>query len=296
MRYAGDYEGDMAEEHVRDELLDYLAATAASSDSLSPMSEALGQLRSLGRAPLDDGIVARHLDMITNEAANTPAGAPFPRSSAGPLVPRRRRRLVAVSYGLRLVGAVVALALLGGGTALAADGAVPGEALYGIDRFAESIGLDDGGVAERVDEARTLVERGDHSRAVKVVEEAVEDLADDSTDPASIQALQRAAAQIMETRTTSASGYQDTQVFRDQVATLLSVIAEEAENGSVDGARIAETARGFSQTARDFAAARGNDDESDPPPGLDQGGPGRGVETPGRGETGPPAPPPGRTP
>jgi hypothetical protein len=287
MSAAGDYGGDMAEGNARDELLDLLSAGPEIPDPLSPVSKVLMRLQSLGRAPLDDGVVARHLDMIKNEAANTTARAPLTW---------HRRGLVAVSYGLRLVVAVVALALLGSGAALAADGAVPGDALYGIDRFAETIGLDAGGATERLEEARSLVERGDHNRAVELAQEAVEELAADSSDSAAVEALESAAARIMEIRTASSAGYQTTQPFRDQVAALVGVIAEEAEDGVIDGARIAETVRDFSETARAFAETHSGDGESSRSPGLDPGRPGRGVDPPGRGATGPPATPAGRIP
>jgi hypothetical protein len=294
MRGAGDYEGDMAEDNARDELLDLLRARPEASGPLSPVPEVLMQLQLLGTAPLEDRVVARHLDMIKNEAANTPAGALLQRSSAGPLVPRRRWGLVTVSYGLRLVMAVVALGVVGGGTALAADGAVPGDALYGIDRFAETIGLDAGGAAERLEEAQSLVLRGDHGEAVELAQEAVEELAADSSESAAVRALERAADRIMEVRTTSTVSYQATQTFRDQVAALLDVIAEEAEDGSVDGTRIAETAQGFSETARAFVETR-PDAGSGSPPGLDPG-PGRREDPPGRGPGGAPSTPPGRAP
>lgn len=118
-----------------------------------------------------------------------------------------------------------------------------------------------------------LIDRGQHRRAMESAEEAIDDLADDSENASVVAALQNASEQIAAVRSIDSSGYQDTQGFRDQVAGLLDIIAAEVGDGTVDGARIAETARKFSDTARDSAESRGGGPDSglpidsDTPPG-----------------------------
>jgi hypothetical protein len=83
---------------------------------------------------------------------------------------RRRglRRLVV----LLSAGAIVAAL---GGVALAADGAAPGDALYGVDRAFESVGIGAGGVEERMAEFDLLVSRGEEDRAFSMLAEVIEE-------------------------------------------------------------------------------------------------------------------------
>ncbi|MGI9648222.1 MAG: hypothetical protein ACR2OI_06855, partial [Acidimicrobiia bacterium] len=248
----------MAEEHARDELLDLLPASSVTVDPLSPVAEFLTQLKALGITPLDADVSARHLTMLKDEAANNPAGVPVAQGSAGPLVRRRHRAVGSFvsGFAMRVLIGTLAFTAIGTGTAFAADGAVPGDLLYGLDRALESVGINDGGALERIEEARTLVINGHHEQAVAAVEKAVANIAADA-DAGAAGALEQAAGQIASVTESEGSGYQDTQVFRDQVSGLLATIEEEVESDMVDGSRIAETARQFSETAREFAAGRG---------------------------------------
>jgi hypothetical protein len=275
-----DYGNEMAEIQENDELLDLLPASSDTGLPLSPVAEFLLQLRAVAGVPLDGAVVAGHLAMFKDEAVNNPVGAQVAQSSSGSPV-RRRRLAFGTLMSSLLVKALIgtaAFAAVGTGAAFAADGAVPGDALYGLDRAFEKAGVNNGGAAERIDEAMVLLERGAHPRAIETVQEAIEDLAGESEDANAIEALLRASEQIKAVRAGDVSGYQDTQGFRDQVAGLLGVIATEMENGKVDGALIAATAQGFSDTARDFAAARGRaPDDLETPPGSV---PGNKPETP----------------
>jgi hypothetical protein len=85
---------------------------------------------------------------------------------------RSRYRLVLkVSSGL----AAVAIGVFGLGAA--ADGAIPGEFLYSIDRAYESVGsflgIDGGSGEERVLEAIALIDRGDEADAIATLSEAL---------------------------------------------------------------------------------------------------------------------------
>ncbi|MBT8217429.1 MAG: hypothetical protein KJO17_11310, partial [Acidimicrobiia bacterium] len=197
--------------------------------------------------------------------------------SSGPPVRRRR-----IAFGTLMSGFLVkaligtaAFAAVGTGAAVGSDGAVPGDALYGLDRALERVGINHGGASERIEEAMVLVDRGTHGRALETIQEAVEDLAGDPGDAGAVAALQNAADHIATIRSTGATGYGDTQAFRDQVAGFLNAIAADMEDGKVDGAMVAENARQFSATARSFAESRGAaPDEAGPPgPGTSSGPP-----------------------
>jgi hypothetical protein len=134
-----------------------------------------------------------------------------------------------------------------------------------------------------------LVDRGEHSRALEAVEEAIGSLVDDSANASALEELQNASDQIATFRNTESSGYQDTQVFRDQVAGLLGIIAYEMADGTVNnGVRIAEAAREFSTTAQGFAEGRGRGSDGGGPPGSEtlpgqpETPPGSKPDTPGR--------------
>jgi hypothetical protein len=281
MSRSGDYNDEMAEEHARDELLDLLPASSVTVDPLSPVAEFLMQLKALGVTPLDADVSARHLTMLRDEAANHPVGVPVAQGSAGPLVHRRWLAYGSLISGFaaRVLIGTLAFTAIGTGTAFAADAAVPGDILYGLDRALERVGINDGGAFERIQEARTLVVNGHHERAVAAVEKAVEDIAA-GVETGAAGALEQAAGQIAAVRESEGSGYQDTQIFRDQVSGLLMTIEEELESDTVDGSRIAETARLFSDTAREFAAGRGQGRGPD-----GSGPPGQSGEVPGRPES-----------
>lgn len=283
----GDYRSEMAKKHMNDELLSLLPTSGMVGGSQTPVAEFLIQLQSFGVTPPDEIVVARHLAMIADEAANSPMDVPVAQDSTGPLVPRRR-----IAFGTLMSGFLVkaligtaAFAAVGTGAAVAADGASPGDALYGLDRALENVGINNGHAGERIEEALALIDSGHHDRAMETVEEAIEDLADDSENASAIGALRDAVSQIAAVRSTEAEGYQVTSAFRDQVAGLVNVIATEMESGQVDGGRIADTARQFSDTARAFAQSRGSnpDDSSGDPetsPGRPESIPDNKPETP----------------
>jgi len=65
-----------------------------------------------------------------------------------------------VSRVAMAVAALVVLVMLPGGMAYAANGAKPGDLLYGLDRALEAIGIGDGGADERLAESLALVASG----------------------------------------------------------------------------------------------------------------------------------------
>ncbi len=80
---------------------------------------------------------------------------------------KRKTKVIAV-----LTSAVL-LVMCATGVAFGANGAVPGDTLYGFDRAVESLGIGNGGLQERLAEATTLAENGDSEQALVHAAEAL---------------------------------------------------------------------------------------------------------------------------
>ncbi len=185
-------------------------------------------------------------------------------SNRSPLLLLRTRLAAAVTTAFVSIGGF-------GGLAYAADGAAPGDFLYGIDRALEAVGIGGGGADERLEEVRDLVGRGHVERGLDHAAESV------VTDTAAQQALRAAADRL--------AGSDTPSVAHQDVATLLTYLADN--KGSIDGQKVAELARSV-----------GNGPPEGVTPGPPEGvtpGPPEGV-TPGPPEGVTPGPPEGVTP
>jgi len=160
------------------------------------------------------------------------------RGSRRSLIGRLRTRAAAVAAAL-----VVTFGGLGG-VAFAANGAIPGDFLYGIDRAFEAVGIGNGASSERLVEVTELVEQGHADHGLQHAATIV-------ANPDAQAALLSAAERI---------GGLDKAAAHEDVAALLTYLSENA--GSVDGATVAEMAR----------AIRGNDTPG-PPEGVTPGPP-----------------------
>ena len=96
-----------------------------------------------------------------------------------------------------MAGTLAALVLMvsaSAGVAYAANGAAPGDALYDLDRALEKVGLGDGGLKERLNEAGLLVERGRVEAGLTHAGDAIANMAaDDQGLRAAAEALWTAA-------------------------------------------------------------------------------------------------------
>jgi hypothetical protein len=150
---------------------------------------------------------------------------------AEPVTPIRspRRRLVP-----RLAAVGLSTALVMGlltGVALAADGSRPGDALYGLDRALEKIGINDGGIAERLDEAQALADDGQTAEALAHMAEALGE-----TSPNAANALENVAGRFEPHDNPS-------QSVREGVAAMLAWMAEREVSGRDFGQEVADRAR-----------------------------------------------------
>jgi uncharacterized membrane protein YgcG len=149
---------------------------------------------------------------------------------AGPVVaPSRPMRSRVVP---RLATAGLTAVLLTGlaGVAQAADAAAPGDNLYGLDRALEGIGINDGGINERLDEAQALADDGHSAEALAHLANAME-----HSSPNAANALEAAAERF---------GLHDdpSQVVRENVADMLEWIAQTDATGREFGQGVAERA------------------------------------------------------
>lgn len=153
MRQYGDYVGGMAHTRFRDdEIESLLTRESTGSEELQGLEEFIAAFASEATQPRDT------YHMGTTLAAISRATAPTAR--------RGMRRLAI----LAATGAIfVALS----GVALAADGSVPGDPLYRLDRALEAIGIGDGGFEERVGEFNVLLDRGDEEQAYEFMAEVI---------------------------------------------------------------------------------------------------------------------------
>jgi hypothetical protein len=127
---------------------------------------------------------------------------------------RRRQALAGVAAGLVLMLSAST------GVAYAANGAIPGDVLYGLDLALESIGIGDGGIQERLVEASRLVDRGRVQEGLAHASDAIAGLA--ATD----EGL-RAVAEALRIAADSAANNRDLQTpeGRALVSELLRSIA-----------------------------------------------------------------------
>jgi hypothetical protein len=171
-----------------------------------------------------------------------------PETKSGPSPVRRRRALATLQDRLAVV-AVAMFVLVGmSGLAVAADAAAPGDALYGIDRALERIGINDGAAGERIAEAGALASRGQVTEAIGHAASAIEDPTNDD-DATSVSqaatALREAAVSVESDSNATAS-----EEVRVSVSAMLSEMAELIGDPELDGA---EFGRRVSEMARSIA-------------------------------------------
>ncbi len=144
-----------------------LVGGGSEREDLARFAAILESLHSTGPTTPHDEVVAA----FSLQAADiVRAGRHDSPVASAPTVPRHRGRL-----SRQLAGGLGAALLLTGMTGVAvADDAVPGDALYGLDRAMESIGIGAPGLSERIAEAQALSQRGEITAAIAHAADAVE--------------------------------------------------------------------------------------------------------------------------
>ena len=167
-----------------------------------------------------------------HDTAVSPAPGIRPRGARGSL----RRRLVTLTAAMFVFAAMT-------GIAFAADGAAPGDTLYGLDRALEQVGINDGATTERIQEAKVLAANGQVPDALRHLADSVE-----SQDQNSVE-VQEAAEALRAAADNVRSGDDDSESseVRESVAEMLEEMTDMTEAPEFDGAtfgqRIAEMAK-----------------------------------------------------
>jgi hypothetical protein len=170
------------------------------------------------------------------------------------------------------------------GVALAADSAIPGDALYGLDRALEAVGIGAGSTEERLDEAEMLATVGKTDEAV---DHAVLALAEgaDASDAMARQALEAIAGLTL--------GSED----RSALIALLAYISENAgDELGADGREFGQAVAALAREVGSSDSAPNNPSNVDPgqgegppvEPGNTNGQPGQGegAQDPNQGDQG----------
>lgn len=240
-----------------------------------------------GQAPNDAELaeIARVLSTLDPERFTDQTGeraAAFARSAAAVVSEGEHAKLAAtarfrrgLSLTPRLAPAAVAAILLFAmtGVAVASNSSVPGDALYGLDRALEVIGVGDGGDAERIEEASELTEQGDSAEALQLLAETFDLASSEASD-----ALMRASQRIRENGAASS-----------EVADMLEWMSNADTRDREFGQDVADQARGLgnegqapdSEDRGQSGEAPGQDDET---PGQ-AGGQGQGSQGQGQGQS-----------
>lgn len=143
------------------------------------------------------------------------------------------------------------------GVAVASNAAAPGDPLYGIDRALERVGINDGGITERLEEATTLA---DHGLAVEALNHAADAVS--ARSPEAANALQEAARNV-----------QDGQGPNLDVEAMLTWMASTGLTGREFGQAVAEQARalGADPKADEIEKAASGQGSSGVDPGATSG-------------------------
>ena len=266
-----DYEAEMAQATLSDlDVERLLSGMTPENDEAAQLVALLDLIRVEGDRSPSDGAVAR----VASQAASLTQAMPtvgIPTRPSGRTAGWRLRPQLAV-----VAGAIVVFGAFSG-VAVAADGAVPGDVLYGIDRALEKIGIGAGGAEERLEEARSLLSEGDSSEALRHATEVLTEEEDGAAVGDARAALEDAAAvgdaraALEDAAVTLEVDDQPTSTpAREDVAVLLDYI--RANHGNDVGADGKEFGQGVADLAHDInPGGNGGPPSSDPGQGNDRG-------------------------
>jgi len=256
-----DYKAEMQLSTLPDHDIELLlSGVVPDSDEAAQLVVFVDLIRAEGVGSPSEAMVAQ----IAREAAtvarstsslDAPTGAQPPRRWAGW---RLRPQLAVATTAVLLFSGV-------SGVAMAANGAAPGDALYGIDRALERIGIGAGHAQERLDEAKALLSEGEAGGALRHAADVFDDAEEVSEGFDAVgdarAALENAAGGLEDNGDTS------TVLVRDNVATLLDYLRENL--GEQVGADGKEFGQGVADLARNIAPGEG--EAPTPEPSHDNG-------------------------
>ena len=269
MTGSSDYQGEMfAPLSISDTDAEELmtGADGVRSD-LGDLADVLGYIRTAGQAFVDTDI-----SRLARAAALEARAVPAARLDAAQAAARSEwmaRMAPRVAVGAL---ALIMLVVSSTGLAFAANGAKPGDMLYGLDRAAEILGIGDGGSNERIAEAHALVASG--AVAVGLTHAAAVLPATPDNEMAKA-AIQKAATRV-QGEPQGPSSY-----VAEQVGTLLSYLRLATAAGTVNTSTLADFAEAIGEPP---TAEPGQGDEG---PGTPENAPGQGGDNPGNSDEAP---------
>lgn len=217
MSDCGDYMSDMPGKPISDTDVEALLTRREPADvELLGLASVLARI-DLQRLAVD---VEKDVGVFSLRAATLARQASTSSSGSVSWWGRLRPKLVTSALS---VFAVIGMT----GVAVASDAAAPGDPLYGIDRALERVGINDGGITERLEEAGTLA---DHGLTVEALNHAADAVS--SKSPQAASALEEAAQAV-----------QDGQGPNLDVAAMLTWMASTDLTGKQFGQMVAEQAR-----------------------------------------------------
>ena len=254
MRPSGDYSGDMPTTKVLDREIELLlVGTPTEGGRLSGLAPVIEMIRTQWTPTPSESEIAHF--------ASSAGSAVKVTQSAATAVTTLQRRRVAPQRGLtpRLATVGMAVLLMSGtaGMALAANSAVPGDALYGLDRAFERVGIGSGSTDERFEEAVVMAAQG---RSDEALAHGIEALSGQSADSSAMAlgALTTASENLVHIQDTAHAA----STANIRVSALLTYIAENiGKDVGTDGR---EFGQGVAQLARDIGEGDGPTGAQDP--------------------------------
>jgi hypothetical protein len=241
-----DHEGEMLSTLSDDDIERVLSGARPESDEAARLAAFMDLIRADGVSAPSETAVAR----VATQAAR------LARSTSGPSVvsdARLRGRWVGSRFRPQIAAAATAVLLLGGttGVAVAANSAVPGDPLYGIDRALEQIGIGAGHGQERLAEATVLLSDGQVRQALKQAAQALDEATGAGDGFDDLEAARAALVEAAERLPETSLGDANELLIRDNVSTLLDYLRENlgkrvGADGNEFGQGVADLARGIS--------------------------------------------------
>ena len=205
---------------------------------LAELSQVVAALRTSLDRPVAEANVAAASTRLALAVRDAEGASPEVAIAAKPKNVWMRRAaatgVAAVALGFGFAGAA------------AANSAAPGDSLYGLDRALERVGVHNGGLSERLDEANELLEEGDEEGALDLVTDAL----DDEGDAEGKQALLDVAARLLE------NGSEQSADVHAGVAAMLTWKATTEATGKEYGQGVADLARRIHAEQGDNPAAK----------------------------------------
>lgn len=242
--------------------VDRLLSRASGGEEYGPLAATLEALRRAG----EPGPTEAEVQVFAARAAKLVPVEPVRDASRARSAYAGHRRRMRLGFAVSSLTLVV-LASGFGGLAYAANGALPGDVLYGVDLALEKVGVGDGGLTERLTEAGRLVDAG---RVQEGLSHAGDAIAASAPEDEALQA----AAMNLHAAATDAANNQNLQSAegRALLAESLRQMAAKASSPEEFGRAAQELAGSLAPFGQDG----GGTGQGPAPDGTDGGGGGDG--------------------